>query len=149
MTSTCQKSICIYQDCRNKGFMFTIKKVWDQVCSPENEFFKISSCKCPSTSSLKSFTWFWRGTDELLLIYFFIPSACPAHVTNLLILIEFLTTFWSETTHIYIVITLELEEILRNYKQRSSWFLLLFKFSNKKHYICDLRYHAISEVMLT
>ena len=27
-----------YQDCRNKGFMFTIKEVWDQVCSPENQF---------------------------------------------------------------------------------------------------------------
>ena len=26
-----QKSICIYQDCRNKGFIFTIKMVWDQV----------------------------------------------------------------------------------------------------------------------
>ena len=31
-------STCIHQDCRNKGFMFTIKKVWDRVCSPENLF---------------------------------------------------------------------------------------------------------------
>ena len=38
MTSVCQKSICIYQDCRNKRFMFTIKEVWDQVCSPENKY---------------------------------------------------------------------------------------------------------------
>ena len=29
MTSVCQKSICIYQDCRNKGFMPLIKEVWD------------------------------------------------------------------------------------------------------------------------
>ena len=38
MTNICQKSIRICQDCRNKGFMFTIKEVWDQVCSPENQF---------------------------------------------------------------------------------------------------------------
>ena len=38
MTSVCQKSICIYQDCRNKEFMFTVKEVWDRVCSPENQF---------------------------------------------------------------------------------------------------------------
>ena len=70
MTSVCQIWICIYQDCRNKGFIFTIKEVWDQVCSPENQFFNISSCKWPSTSSLKSFTRFWLGIDELLPIYF-------------------------------------------------------------------------------
>ena len=33
MISVCQKWICIYQDCRNKGFMFTIKEVWDQVAA--------------------------------------------------------------------------------------------------------------------
>ena len=83
MTNIYQKSICIYQDCRNKGFMFTVKEVWDRVCSPENQFFNISSCKWPNTSSLKSFTWFWRGIEELLPIYFFIPSTCPTHdVTN-------------------------------------------------------------------
>ena len=40
MTSVCQKWICIYQDCktfRTVG-LFTIKEVWDQVCSPENQF---------------------------------------------------------------------------------------------------------------
>ena len=37
MASVCQKSICIYQDCGNKEFMFTIK----EVCSPENQFFNI------------------------------------------------------------------------------------------------------------
>ena len=41
MTNVCQKSICIHQDCRNKGFMFTIEKVWDRVSSPENQFFKV------------------------------------------------------------------------------------------------------------
>ena len=45
MTSICEKSICISQDSRNKGFMFTIKEVRDQVCSPENQCFNISSCK--------------------------------------------------------------------------------------------------------
>ena len=53
MTSVCQKLICIYQDCRNNRFMFTIKEVWDRVCSPENHFFNTSSCKRPSTSSEK------------------------------------------------------------------------------------------------
>ena len=83
--SYCQhmsKSICIYQDCASKGFMFTIKEVWNRVCSPENQFFNTNSWKWPSTSSLKSFTWFWRFIDELSL-YSFFPSACPAHdVTN-------------------------------------------------------------------
>ena len=95
MTSVCQKSICIYQDCRNKGFMFTVKEIWDRVCSPENQFFNISSCKWPSTSSLKSFTWFWRGIDELLPIYFSSHQHVQ-HMTSqiLLILIDFLVTFY-------------------------------------------------------
>ena len=38
MTSVCQKSVCISKDCGNKGFMFTIKEVWDRACSPENKF---------------------------------------------------------------------------------------------------------------
>ena len=63
--------------------MFTIKEVGDQVCSPENQFFNINSWKWPSTSPLKSFTWFWRVIDELLPVYFFLPSTYPAHdVTN-------------------------------------------------------------------
>ena len=70
MTSVYQKWICIYHDCVNKGFIFTIKEVWDQVCSPENEFFNISSCQWPSTSSLKSFIWLWRHIYELLPVYF-------------------------------------------------------------------------------
>ena len=88
MTRVCQKSICIYQDCRIKGFMFTIKEVWDQVCSPENQFFNISSCKWPSTFSLKSFTWCWRGIDELLI---FLSHQHVQHMTSqiLLILIDF------------------------------------------------------------
>ena len=48
----------------------------------------------------------------------------------LLILIDFDSfsgTFLSETTHIQTFITLELEQILRNSKLRSSWFLLLFQ----------------------
>ena len=72
MTRICQRSICIHQDCRNKWFMFTMKEVWDRVSSPENQFFNISSCKWPSTSCLKSFTWFWWGIDELSPIYYLI-----------------------------------------------------------------------------
>ena len=59
--------------------MFTIKKVWDRVCGPENQFFDINSCKWLSTSSLKVSA----GPDEVLPIYLLIPSTCPAHdVTN-------------------------------------------------------------------
>ena len=45
MTNICQKPICIYQDWRNKEIMFIIKEAWDQVCSPENKIFNISSYK--------------------------------------------------------------------------------------------------------
>ena len=45
MTNVCQKSICIHQDCRNNGFMFTIKEVWDRVCSPQNQIF-VTPCSC-------------------------------------------------------------------------------------------------------
>ena len=94
MISVCQKWICIYQGCRNKGFMFTIKEVWDQVCHPENQFFGVSSCKWPSTSSLKGFTWFLLGIDELLPIYFLIHQHIQ-HMTSqiLLILIDFNRVF--------------------------------------------------------
>ena len=79
MTNLCQQSIRISKDCRNKGFMLTIKETWERVCSLKNQFFNINSCKSPSTSSLKSFIWFWRVVDKLLPIYFFIPSTCPEH----------------------------------------------------------------------
>ena len=52
------KSTCVYQYCRNQGFMFTIKEVWDRVYSKENQIFNINSCKWPSTSPLKNCTWF-------------------------------------------------------------------------------------------
>ena len=90
MTIVCQKWICIYQDCRNKGFMFTVKEVWDQVCSPENQFFNISSCKWPSTSSLKSSL----GSDDLFMSYYQFIFSFHQHVQHmtsqiLLILIDF------------------------------------------------------------
>ena len=49
---------------------------------------------------------------------------------NLLIFIDFdsyFGHFWYETTHLQTFINLELEEIVRNGKRRSSWFLLLFQ----------------------
>ena len=58
MTSVYQKSICINQDSKNKGFMFLIKEAWDRVRSPENQIFNINSCKWPFTSSLKSLPGF-------------------------------------------------------------------------------------------
>ena len=54
----CQKLICIYPGSRNKGFLFTMKEVWDRACSLENQIFNINSCKWLFISSLKSFTWF-------------------------------------------------------------------------------------------
>ena len=50
MTSVCQKWICIYQDCRNKGFMFTIKEVWDQVAAQKINFLTsevVNGCPLP------------------------------------------------------------------------------------------------------
>ena len=137
MTNVCQKSVCIYQDYRNKGFMFAIKGVWDRVCNPINQFFNISKWKWPSTSSLKSFTWFWTGIHELLPIYFFIPSACPAHdVTNFIDFDWFRQSFWQlfdlKLLFFKLFITLELKEILRNGKWPSSWLCCSSKFGIKK-----------------
>ena len=58
---------------------------------------------------------------------FFIPSTCPAHnVTNFIDFDWFyLATFSSVITVFYIVVTMELEKMLRNGKWRSFWFLLL------------------------
>ena len=127
MTSVYQKSICIYPDCRNKGLMFTVKEVWDWVCSPENQFFNSNSSKWPSTSNLKRFTWFWWGICELLLIYF-TSHQHVQHTTSqiLLILIDFIwPLFHLWLLFFYIVVTMELEKMLRNGKWRSFWFLLL------------------------
>ena len=38
MNSVYQKWICVYQDCGNKGFMFTIKEVWDRVAAQRINF---------------------------------------------------------------------------------------------------------------
>ena len=71
------------------------------VCSWENQFFNINTCKWPSTSSLKSFTWFWWVVNELIPIYFSSHQHAQ-HMTSqiLLILIDFdifWGTFWSGT----------------------------------------------------
>ena len=72
------------------------------------------------------------GSDKFLMSYYlFIPLSHQhvQHMTSqiLLILTAVLPTFWSETTLLQTFIALELEQILRNGKWRSSWFLLLFQ----------------------
>ena len=106
MTSVCENSICICQDCRNKGFMFTIEEVWDPECSPENQFFNINSCKWPSTSSLKVSL----GSDELLMSYYLFIVSSHQHVQHmtsqiLLILIDF-DSFFGHFKFIYFVDTM-------------------------------------------
>ena len=66
MTSICQKSICIYQDCGNKEFMFTIKEVWDGVCSPENHFLTSAVANGRPLPPLKASF----GSDEVLMSYY-------------------------------------------------------------------------------
>ena len=148
MTSVCQKSICIFQNCRNKGFMFTIKEVWHRVCSPENQSFNISSWKWPSTSSLKSFIWFWWGIDELLPVYF----SSHQHVQHmtpqiLLILIDCLATFLSEIT---LFLNFYNFGTGRDIKKRETVIFLIFAaLSNsgikKPHFICTLNRFLINE----
>ena len=66
MTSVCQKSICICQDCRNKEFMFTVKEVWDRVCSPENQFLKLAVANGRTLLLRKDSL----GSDEVLKSYY-------------------------------------------------------------------------------
>ena len=127
MTSVCQKSICIHQDCRNEVLMFTIKEVWNRVSSPENQFFNISSCKWPSNSPLKSFTWFWWGIDELLPIYF----SSDEHVQymtsqNLLILIDFDSFIGHFLIWNYSPLNLYNSGTRRDIKKQSTAFILVF-----------------------
>ena len=42
MTSVCQKSICIYQDCRNKEFMFRVKEVWAEYAAQKINFLTLA-----------------------------------------------------------------------------------------------------------
>ena len=64
--------------------MFT-KRSGTKYAAQKIQFLNTGSCKWPSTSSLKSFTKFQQGMDELLPIYFFISSTCVAHdITNLI-----------------------------------------------------------------
>ena len=90
MTSVCQQLICIYQDCRNKGFMFTIKEVWDQVYSPENQFLTSAVANGHPLP-------LWKvslGSDEVLMSYYLFIYSSHQHVQHmtsqiLLILIDF------------------------------------------------------------
>ena len=90
MTSVCQKAICIHQDCRNKGFMFIIKDVWDQVSSLENQFLTSAvenGCLLP----LRKVS---LGSDEALMSYYLFIFSFHQHVQymtsqNLLIFIDF------------------------------------------------------------
>ena len=85
MTSVFQKLICIYQDCRNKGFMFTIEEVWDQVCSLENQFANGRPLPLRKVS---------LGSNEVLMSYYLFIFTSHQHVQHmtsqiLLILIDF------------------------------------------------------------
>ena len=64
-----------------------------------------------------------------------------------LIWTAFSGNFWSETTDLQTFITLELEEILRNSKRRSSWFLLLFQIQQEKknHFICTFKCRCVNQ----
>ena len=132
MTSVCQKSICIHQDCRNKGFMFTIREVWDRVNSPENQFLNVSSCKWPSTSSLKVSL----GSDEVLMSYYLFIFSSHQHVQymtsqNLLILIDFDCFFGHFLIGNYSPLNLYNSGTRRDIKKRSTAFFLIFAaFSN-------------------
>ena len=111
--------------------------------------FCISSCTKPCTCCLKSFGWFGWLIDELLSIHFFHPintSSTWRHKYYWFWLIStaFSGTFWSEITHLWTFITLELEEILRNGKRRSSWFLMAEKFHFLK--LASLMYVQISSL---
>ena len=92
MTSVCQKSICIHQKCRNKGFMFTIRAIWDRVSSPENQFSNVTSAVANgSPLSLRKVS---LGSDEVLMSYYLFIFSSYQHVKymtsqNLLILIDF------------------------------------------------------------
>ena len=83
MTNVCQKSIFILQDCRNKAVFLQFKRSGTE-CAVQNVNFLTSPvANGRPLPPVKSFTWFWWVTDELLPIYCFIPSTCPAHdVTN-------------------------------------------------------------------
>ena len=94
MTSVCQKSICIYQDCRNKGFTFTIKGVWDKACSPENQFFTSAIANGRRLSSSKVSLDFDKVLMSYYLYIFSFHQRVP-HMTSqiYLILIDILATF--------------------------------------------------------
>ena len=89
MTSVCHKSVSIYQDCRNKGFMLTIKEVWDQACSPENQFLASAVANDRSLP-------LWKvslGSDQVLTSYYLFIFSSHQHVQHmtsqmLLILID-------------------------------------------------------------
>ena len=78
---------------RNTGFMFTIKRCLGASMEPRKSIFNISSCEWLSTSSLKSFDWFWRVIDELLLIYFFIHQHVQHMTSQILLILTVLPVF--------------------------------------------------------
>ena len=84
----CQKSICICQDSRTlqiKCLYLRLKRSGTEYVTQKINFFNVNSCKLPSTSSLKSFAWFWRVVAELLPI--FSSHQHVQHMTSQILLI--------------------------------------------------------------
>ena len=82
--------------------------------------------------------WLILMSNWWAIVYlFFIPSICPAHdVINFIDFDWFRQSFWPLFDLKLLIfkplLTLELEEILKNGKRRSSCFCCSFKFGNKK-----------------
>ena len=79
---------------RNKWFMFTIKEVWDQVCSPENQFLSPTIVNGRPRPLWKVLL----GSDEVLMSYYLFICSFNQHVQHmtsqiLLILIDFVRDF--------------------------------------------------------
>ena len=138
MTSVCQKSMCIYQDCRKKGLCLQLKRSGTKYAAQKINFLTSAVANGRSLP-------LWKvslGSDQVLMSYYLFIFSSHQHVQHmtsqiLLILIDFDNFFedfliWNYSSYSFRLITLELEEILRNGKRRSSWFLLLIQIRQQK-----------------
>ena len=98
--NVCQKSICMYQDYGNKGFIFTIKWSGTDYATQKINIFLTSAVANGRPLPLWNVS---LGSDEVLMSYYLFIFSSHQHVQYmtsqiLLILIDFLSTFWSEIT---------------------------------------------------